>query len=215
MMKGSAECPTIGERLRALREAKQLSLRELGQLTGIHFTALGRKERGETRVSLDERRVLSAALGVPVSELMCDSGTPTVDGIPVVNATPGGVVQTYETAHYDKYGTAFEYLERGDIGDPDAFAVAIVEESMVPEFRVGDRLIFVPARRGEEVRAGAVVAVRLTEESGRPGIVIGRYRPQVDGSAVLTKDNPAFGPLALPVAHVESISMLVEMRRDY
>lgn len=51
-------------RLRTLRKEKNLSQTELGQLAGLHYTHIGRFERGASRPGSDTLRRLADALGV-------------------------------------------------------------------------------------------------------------------------------------------------------
>jgi transcriptional regulator with XRE-family HTH domain len=54
----------FSERLRMLRKRKNLSQTELGQLAGLHYTHIGRFERGTSRPGSDTLRRLAGALGV-------------------------------------------------------------------------------------------------------------------------------------------------------
>jgi transcriptional regulator with XRE-family HTH domain len=52
------------ERLRTLRKQKDLSQTELGQLAALHYTHIGRFERGASRPGSDTLKRLADALGV-------------------------------------------------------------------------------------------------------------------------------------------------------
>lgn len=54
----------FAERLRTLRKQKDLSQTELGQLAGLHYTHIGRFERGTSRPGSDTLKRLADALGV-------------------------------------------------------------------------------------------------------------------------------------------------------
>jgi len=60
---------TFGERLRALREARGLTLRELEAASGIERGTINRIERGAAVPRLDSIQALAAALNVTLSEL--------------------------------------------------------------------------------------------------------------------------------------------------
>jgi transcriptional regulator with XRE-family HTH domain len=60
----------FGERMRRLRRLKELSQTELGQRIGVHYTQIGRYERGESLPSSDKLKALSDTLGVTPSYLM-------------------------------------------------------------------------------------------------------------------------------------------------
>lgn len=57
-------------RLRELRKQKNLSQTELGQLAGLHYTHIGRFERGASRPSGDTLMRLAEALGVTSDYLL-------------------------------------------------------------------------------------------------------------------------------------------------
>ncbi|MDH3261505.1 MAG: transcriptional regulator [Acidimicrobiia bacterium] len=63
---------TVGERLRAIRRQKGLSLQEVEALSHQEFKAsvLGAYERGERSLSLPRMHRLSAFYGVPVDQLL-------------------------------------------------------------------------------------------------------------------------------------------------
>lgn len=55
---------SIGEKIRAAREAKDLTQRQLAKLTGIAFNHIGRIERGKYNVTLDTIAIIADALGL-------------------------------------------------------------------------------------------------------------------------------------------------------
>ncbi len=57
-------------RLRTLRKQKNLSQTELGKLAGLHYTHIGRFERGASRPSGDTLMRLADALGVTSDSLL-------------------------------------------------------------------------------------------------------------------------------------------------
>ena len=60
---------TFGARLRTLREARELTLRELEAASGIERGTINRIERGVTVPRLNSVQALAAALKVTLSEL--------------------------------------------------------------------------------------------------------------------------------------------------
>ena len=64
----------FAQRLRELRKQRNLSQTELGQLAHLHYTHIGRFERGASRPSGDTLRRLSDALGV-TSDYLLDGAT--------------------------------------------------------------------------------------------------------------------------------------------
>jgi transcriptional regulator with XRE-family HTH domain len=64
----------FAQRLREQRKSKNLSQTELGQLAGLHYTHIGRFERGASRPSGDTLMRLADALGV-TSDYLLDGAT--------------------------------------------------------------------------------------------------------------------------------------------
>lgn len=60
----------FSERLRTLRKQKSLSQTELGKLAGLHYTHIGRFERGVSRPSGDTLKRLAEALDVSSDYLL-------------------------------------------------------------------------------------------------------------------------------------------------
>lgn len=75
----------VGDRLRELRAARGVSLRQLGAETGLSATLLSQVERGVTDPSLKSLRVLADYFGQSVATLFEDVD----DGRPVHITTPG------------------------------------------------------------------------------------------------------------------------------
>lgn len=57
----------IGQRIRALREQRELSLRALSEECGLSFNAISRIERGENSPTVSTLHRLATALGVPIT----------------------------------------------------------------------------------------------------------------------------------------------------
>jgi transcriptional regulator with XRE-family HTH domain len=64
----------FAQRLRELRKRNNLSQTELGQLAGLHYTHIGRFERGTSRPSGDTLKRLADALEV-TSDYLLDGAT--------------------------------------------------------------------------------------------------------------------------------------------
>ncbi len=62
----------LGERVRALRQAANLSQEELAEACGLHRTYVGAIERGERNISLLNIIALSRALRIKPSSLLED-----------------------------------------------------------------------------------------------------------------------------------------------
>jgi transcriptional regulator with XRE-family HTH domain len=64
----------LGDKIRALRKEKDLSLEELGNSLGLSFTYLSEIERGERVPSIQALQKISSYFGIPISLLI---GTPS------------------------------------------------------------------------------------------------------------------------------------------
>lgn len=101
---------TVGERLRAIRRQKGLSLQEVEALSHQEFKAsvLGAYERGERSLSLPRMHRLAAFYGVPVDQLLPQ----TERGKKAVPSWSSGGV-TIDLGKLEKTdGTTAEILER-------------------------------------------------------------------------------------------------------
>jgi len=63
--------------------------------------------------------------------------------VPVINKVTSGYPSRFENLAYPA-GTAEEYLRCPDVHDPQAFAVRVVGNSMEPDYREGDVVVFSP-----------------------------------------------------------------------
>lgn len=213
----------VGLRIREARERAGLTLRELADRLNMDYSALARKERGETKVRPTERDAIARAIGVdPISlessaTASSSSSSSGIPGIPVINRAPAGPTMNYESPHYDEYRTAWYYIDRGDITDDTAFAVEVVESSMEPTLKHGDVLVVLPVTeertRDTLLKRGAIVLARLSDDTRSPGVTIARWQPGENGSIMLAKDNPASSPFIIEREAIVRLAVAVEVRR--
>ena len=75
----SAAIPAVGERVKALREAMDLSLRDLAERSGVSAPMLSQVERGETSPTLIVATKIAAGLELSLSQLLrLDEGSNVV-----------------------------------------------------------------------------------------------------------------------------------------
>src|SRR5437879_6342746 len=90
MTTASIPSGVLGQRIRALREAMDLSLRDLAERTGVSAPMLSQVERGETSPTLSVASRIAAGLELSLSQLLrLDEGS----GVTVVRRSdrrPGG-----------------------------------------------------------------------------------------------------------------------------
>lgn len=77
--------------------------------------------------------------------------------IPVINKVTAGYPAGFTDLDYPAR-VADEYIRAPDVHDPDAFAARVVGDSMTPDYREGDIVVFSPAL---EVKSGMDCFVRL------------------------------------------------------
>ena len=147
---------TLGQRIRARRDAVGLTQEKLAAACGVSRAAVAQWESGVTRPSLDNLVKAAAALSVWLSWLttgdqsLPDTPNPFVD--PSVSRAANQLgIPVIDLARADQWdalrATMPTDLERltDDPGlSPRAFALVIRDESMAPEFREGDRIIVDP-----------------------------------------------------------------------
>lgn len=68
----TSDAYAMGERIRAYRAARQVSLRRLAQSAGVSPGFLSQVERGRANVSIGRLRQIASALGVTVADLFAD-----------------------------------------------------------------------------------------------------------------------------------------------
>lgn len=75
--------PTVGQRLRGLREARGISLSELARTAGVGKATLSGLENGTRNPTLETMYAIAAALSVPMSALTMDPGAPASTAAPL------------------------------------------------------------------------------------------------------------------------------------
>jgi SOS-response transcriptional repressor LexA len=80
--------------------------------------------------------------------------------VPVINSVAAGYPTEFTDLGYPAR-FADEYVRSPDVDDPDAFAARVVGDSMLPEYREGDIVIFSPVR---PVKSGMDCFVRLERD---------------------------------------------------
>lgn len=120
------------QRARAERLASVLRERSLDDLyrSGDLERMVGELSAGSPGGSSEARNVAPATLAVQ---------------IPLINRVAAGYPTEFTDLAYPAR-VADEYVSAPDLMDPDAFAARVVGESMMPEYREGDIVIFSPER---------------------------------------------------------------------
>lgn len=215
----------FGAVLRRLLDKQGLTQQALADAIGVRQSAVSKWVLGSNMPNGSTRRQIAQALGMDFDRFEAEWEAPSlrgsmvmpIGGIPLVNRTAAGYGTNYDLDHYDEYHTAWEYIDRGDIDDPMAFAVRVVEDSMDPTLTEGDLLVLRPVTKdaGSPVlKPGDIVLVRLSADADLANqATIARWHPQKSGMILLAKDNPRVAPLLVRPEHVDRVAVAVEKRR--
>jgi len=219
----------FGDAIRRLRQAKYLTIRQMADISGLSTGTIVEAEKSAApKGHQSTYRLLAQALGMTTAELDRQwrgrkiPSHPNLPGIPVINRAPAGKIVNYEEHSMSgDFGMGTAYLDRGSITDPNAFAVVIVGDSMVPQLQDGDRAIFVPVdpeglthNGGKKIPHGHTVFVRFAPDSNDGGCTVGMLSRLSDGRIEVRKLNAAkYGPKIFRTEQIQSIAALVEIRR--
>jgi len=94
----------IGRRLRAIRQRKGISLREIAEECGLSISFISLFERGLTNMAVDKLRGLASAYGTTVGELLAPEGE-----------TPRRRVEPTERPYLETGGVRIENLSLGPL----------------------------------------------------------------------------------------------------
>ena len=168
---------TIGDRIRAARDNKELDQSTLADKAGVVTRTLQRWEKGEQVPDGVSITKIARATGVQPTWLLTGEGEmyplPSrpenvyslpmtvrkknrLVELPLISAVPAGKVATmFHPDHVDDYVTV------DDVRDPGAFALRVKGSSMSPRIEDGDVVIVSPQA---EARNGDICVVRVEGE---------------------------------------------------
>ena len=75
---------SIGQRIKAIRNSRDLTLKQLSEMTGLSSGFLSQFERGMTNIAIDSLNQIAVALGVPLEGLL--KLPPREQGIEVIRS---------------------------------------------------------------------------------------------------------------------------------
>jgi repressor LexA len=197
-----------GERIRALRKALGLTQKEFADRIGITYQMLGLYERGEYEPSEKVLKLISSTFGVSYEWLKTGQGEmwerkektlleeleaktrevlEKLVRIPVVGRAGAGFPES--SADMDVVGWVLVSKETFQKGGK--FSVQVHGDSMEPTLHDGDFVVFKTyVGDGSDIPNGKVVVVR-----NHYGELIVKRLTRVNGSIVLTSDNPKYPPI--------------------
>ncbi len=199
-MKNAEKKQMFGKRLLDCRLAQGWSQRDAATQIGVALRSVQSWEMGQTLPHPAKVQKVAATFNRPIAwffgddssiprglaaQLQATSLTKS-QAIPVVSWASAG----YGGSYGDPATQIDEYLN-SDCKDPNAYALILEGDSMTPEYRSGDRVIFMP---NEQPKNGDVVVARL-EENGE--VFFKLYHTfGKDGEMVrLSSYNPVYPPL--------------------
>lgn len=214
--------PSLGETVRRLRRERKLTQLQIAQALGQSAQAVQQKEVGRLAFSMTDRKKLATLFEMPLEEFDALWRADRVHkfdapkGIPVINRAPAGTAHDYDhdQSACAEFHDAHEYIDRGGIDDPHAFAIVVVGDSMEPSLFEGDYVVFTPMsvpKPRAQVVDGVTVFVRFTPEAPKQGCLLARWKKE-DTKLLLTKDNTRYPPLAIDREDIAQLSVAVERR---
>mgnify|MGYP002684861644 CR=1 FL=1 len=108
----------FAERLKTLRQRRNLSQTELGELADLHYTHVGRYERGTSRPAADTLNRLATALGVSGDYLML------------------GTVEQAACARFDDRELLIQFEEVQNLEDEDKRVVKIFLDAFLAKKKI-------------------------------------------------------------------------------
>lgn len=217
----AAPARSLGDRIRARRDAVGLTQEKLAAKCGVSRAAVAQWEAGVTRPSLDNLVKAAEALNVWLSWLTVgDQSLPDTPN-PFAPASPFRGVPVIDYGQAGRWGAdvTLPVGASGDViaADPEisqrAFALVIRDNSMAPDFSEGDKIILDP---DVTPQPGDLVVAKLDSEQEA---TFKKFRPRgADGSGVapieLAPLNPDWPTLVINAENPgRIIATLVEQRR--
>lgn len=196
------------ERLRSVREQRNLSQKQVADYLGITSQAYGYYERGERNPGSDNLRKLANYFDVSVDYLLGrDQDQNQINNryIPLLGSVPAGIpIEAIEDVeeYIDIYP---RFVKHGEL-----FALRVQGDSMEPDLRNGDIVI---VEKQEFVENGDVAVVRVNGED----VTLKRVKLTNKG-LMLIPSNPAYDPVFFDSDQVATlpvtiIGKVIEIRR--
>lgn len=197
---------TLGERLRNIRESRELTIDQLAEITGLAPGHIGRIERSNsTNPRFQTVEALAKALNVSPQEILYSKEDRTASArpkqafdapnyfpkdVPVIGLTKAGRGGFFNNEGLPFGGEGFRKVHRPiDVKDPQAYALHVEGDSMSPMLEKGWIVYVCPNHN--YVNGDLVIVVLNTDE-----VMIKKFRKQ-DGVIMLQSINPAYEPLIL------------------
>lgn len=229
---------SIGKRLYEARKEAGLTQNQLALKSGVKQPTISELERGDSQSS-GSLAQMAAALGVNALWLETGKGPKkssaipssaytgperrafqnvrvipqTIREIPVISLIQAGTAKEISDPYPPGAGFDVEYIDVGDEISEWAFALEIEGNSMMPEFRPGDRVIIDPEL---SPNPGDFVAAKNSKKEA----TFKKYRPRgldATGNMVfeLVPLNDDYPTMRSEIEKLEIIGVMVEHRKKY
>ena len=196
------------ERLRSVREQRNLSQKQVADYLGITSQAYGYYERGERNPGSDNLRKLANYFDVSVDYLLGrDQDQNQINNryIPLLGSVPAGIpIEAIEDIeeYIDIYP---RFVRHGEL-----FALRVQGDSMEPDLRSSDIVI---VEKQDFVDSGDIAVIRVNGED----VTVKRVKLTNKG-LMLIPSNPAYDPVFFDVGQIASlpvtiIGKVIEIRR--
>jgi repressor LexA len=195
----------LKDRLMYLMDRRDLaSAAELSRMTGLTQVAIRNYMRGIKIPNAQALVKLSRALSTTADFLL--SGSPLrPDRIPLLTKIPGGDPAAWTDGEFPA-GFGFDDIDRGEVTDPNAFALIVDGDSMSPSINSGDIVIVSP---NTPVTNRSIAAVAIGDDARTLKRII-----FIDGGKILLQpDNDEYSPQLHDMKSVSFIGRVVERRQ--
>ena len=176
---------------------------ELSRMTGLTQVAIRNYMRGIKVPNSQAMVKLSRSLNTTIDYLL--KGTTIRQTLlPILYKIPGGSPEMISDGDYPA-GFGEEFVDRGDITDPNAFVLIVDGDSMSPRINSGDMVIISP---NSPIHTRSIAAVAINNEEKTLKRVI-----FLDNSKVLLQpENEKYNPIVLNKNKVKFIGRVIERR---
>jgi phage repressor protein C with HTH and peptisase S24 domain len=181
----------LGRRIKQLRLEKNLTQKELAKRSGLHWTSISSYERNLETPSY--RTIVKLAEGLRVEPEALFREPDVEASIPVFNYTEGGVGIDWDDGGLPVSG-AIGLIPRHEIKDPNAYALVVASEGLLPRFKSGEKIVVAPsfeAKNGQDcvvkMKTGEV-RVKQVYFKEKSRVVLRSYNPAVGDEEFEEKD---------------------------
>ena len=190
--------PQIGERIRAARQARGISLRQLASRVGLHFSHLSKIENGRDTVGKNALIRIAEELDVDADLMLSEAGHQAMPYRIVGDIAAGVPIDAIEDV---------ESFDLSKVFDPrEHFLLRVRGDSMILDgIHDGDLAI---VRHTSEVRNGDTIVALV--DGGEA--TLKRYQME-RGTVVLTPANQHMQAMKYPAERVEIRGLLVGILR--